>query len=38
MVDPTSSYSTAGVALRVLGALEPYHHDKVETIDVDALI
>jgi hypothetical protein len=28
---PTSSYATAGVALRVSGALKPHHHDKVET-------
>jgi hypothetical protein len=30
--DPTSSYATAGIALRVSGALKPHHHDKVETI------
>jgi hypothetical protein len=30
MGDPTSSYATAGVALRVSGALKPHHHDKVE--------
>jgi hypothetical protein len=29
--DPTSSYATAGIARRVLGALKPHHHDKVET-------
>jgi hypothetical protein len=28
---PTSSYATAGIALRVSGALRPHHHDKVET-------
>jgi hypothetical protein len=28
---PTSSYATAGMALRVSGALKPHHHDKVET-------
>jgi hypothetical protein len=28
---PTSSYATAGIALRVSGALKPHHHDKVET-------
>jgi hypothetical protein len=31
MGDPTSSYTTAGIVLRVSGALEPHHHDKVET-------
>jgi hypothetical protein len=31
MVDPTSSYATAGIALRVSGALKPHHHNKVET-------
>jgi hypothetical protein len=30
MGDPTSSYATAGIALRVSGALKPHHHDKVE--------
>jgi hypothetical protein len=29
---PTSSYATAGIALRVSGALKPHHHDKVETV------
>jgi hypothetical protein len=29
--DPTSSYATAGIALRVSGTLKPHHHDKVET-------
>jgi hypothetical protein len=28
---PTNSYATAGIALRVSGALKPHHHDKVET-------
>jgi hypothetical protein len=28
---PTSSYATAGIALKVSGALKPHHHDKVET-------
>jgi hypothetical protein len=28
---PTSSYATAGIALRVSGALKLNHHDKVET-------
>jgi hypothetical protein len=28
---PTSSYATAGIALRVSGALKPHHYDKVET-------
>jgi hypothetical protein len=32
--DPTSSYATAGIALRVSGALKPHHHDKVETPSV----
>jgi hypothetical protein len=27
--DTTSSYATAGIALRVSGALKPHHHDKV---------
>ena len=27
---PTSSYATAGIALRVTGVLKPPHHDKVE--------
>jgi hypothetical protein len=31
MGDPTISYATAGIALRVSGALKPHHHDKVET-------
>jgi hypothetical protein len=26
---PTSSYATAGIALRVSGASKPHHHDKV---------
>jgi hypothetical protein len=30
----TSSYATAGIALRVSGALKPHHHDKVETSSV----
>jgi hypothetical protein len=30
MGDPISSYATTGIALRVLGALKPHHHDKVE--------
>jgi hypothetical protein len=34
MGDPTSSYVTADIALRVSGALKPYHHDKVETPSV----
>jgi hypothetical protein len=34
MGDPTSSYATAGIALRVSGALKPHHHDKVETSSV----
>jgi hypothetical protein len=31
---PTSSYATAGIALRVSEALKPHHHDKVETPSV----
>jgi hypothetical protein len=31
MGDTTSSFATAGIALRVLGALILHHHDKVET-------
>jgi hypothetical protein len=34
MCDPTSSYATAGIAMRVSGALIPHHHDKVETPSV----
>jgi hypothetical protein len=34
MGTPTSSYATAGIALRVSGALKPHHHDKVETPSV----
>jgi hypothetical protein len=37
MGDPTSSYATAGIALRVSGALKPHHHDKVETPSVGAV-
>jgi hypothetical protein len=29
-----SSYATAGIALRVSGALKPHYHDKVETPSV----
>jgi hypothetical protein len=38
MGDPTSSYATAGIALRVSGALKPHHHDKVETSSVGLYI
>jgi hypothetical protein len=31
MIDPTSSYDTAGIALRFSGALKIHHHDEVET-------
>jgi hypothetical protein len=31
---PISSYSTAGIAPRISGALKPHHHDKVETPSV----
>jgi hypothetical protein len=34
MGDPTSSYATAGIALRVSEAHKPHHHDKVETPSV----
>jgi hypothetical protein len=34
MVAATSSYATAGIALRTSGALKPHHHDKVETPSV----
>jgi hypothetical protein len=34
MGDPNSSYATAGIALRISGALKPHHHDKVETPSV----
>jgi hypothetical protein len=34
MGDPTSSYVTADIALRVSGALKPHHHDKAETPSV----
>jgi hypothetical protein len=37
MGDPTSNYATAGIAVRVLGALKPHHHDKVETPSVGKL-
>jgi hypothetical protein len=30
MGGPTSSYATAGIALRVSGVLKPHHHNKVE--------
>jgi hypothetical protein len=29
--DPASSYATNDIALRVIGACKPHHHDKVET-------
>jgi hypothetical protein len=38
MGDPTSSYTTAGIALRVSAALKPHHHDKVETPSVGQII
>jgi hypothetical protein len=34
MGGPTSSCATAGIALRISGALKPHHHDKVETPSV----
>jgi hypothetical protein len=38
MGDPTSSYATAGIALRVSGALKLHHHDKVETPSVGTAV
>jgi hypothetical protein len=35
---PTSSYATAGIALRVSGALKPHHHDKAEKPSVGIII
>jgi hypothetical protein len=35
---PTSSYATAGIALRISGALKPHHHDKVETPAVGDIV
>jgi hypothetical protein len=35
MGDPTSSYTTADIALMISGALKPHHHDKVETPSVE---
>jgi hypothetical protein len=35
--DPTSSYTTTGIALRVSGALKPHHYCKVETPSVENL-
>jgi hypothetical protein len=35
---PTSSYATAGIALRVSGALKPHHHNKVETPSVGSFV
>jgi hypothetical protein len=37
MGDPTSSYATASIALRVSGALKPHHYEKVETPSVGFL-
>jgi hypothetical protein len=34
----TSSYATAGISLRVSGALKPHHHDKVETPSVGVIL
>jgi hypothetical protein len=36
--DPTSSYGTAGISLRVSGALKPHPHDKVGTPSVGCII
>jgi hypothetical protein len=35
MGDSTSSYATAGIALRVSGAPKPHHHDKVVAPSVE---
>jgi hypothetical protein len=32
MGDPTSSYATTGISLRVSGALKPHHHNKVDIV------
>jgi hypothetical protein len=37
MGDPTT-YATAGVALRVSGALKPHHQDEVETPSVGSCL
>jgi hypothetical protein len=37
MGGPTSSYATAGIALRVSGALKSHHHDKMEAPSVGQL-
>jgi hypothetical protein len=37
MGDPTSSYATTGIALRVSGALKPHQQDKVETPSVGSI-
>jgi hypothetical protein len=34
----TSIYATAGIALRVSGALKPHHHDKVAILSVDGIL
>jgi hypothetical protein len=34
MGDPTSSYATAGIALKVSGAFKPHHDDKAQTPSV----
>jgi hypothetical protein len=34
MGDTTSTYATAGIALRVSGAVKPLHHDEVETSSI----
>jgi hypothetical protein len=37
MGDPTSSYATGGIALRVLRVLKTHHYVKVETPSVGEL-
>jgi hypothetical protein len=32
MGDPTSSYATTGIALRISEALKNHHHDKVKIV------
>jgi hypothetical protein len=38
MGDSISSYATAGIAIRVSGALKLHHHEKVETPSVGHLM
>jgi hypothetical protein len=36
--DPTNSYATADIALRVIGERKPHHEDKIETHGEGALL